>query len=70
LPLRPDGTGSVEGLKLDAHEIPNAPFPYGHKKIIDPAAGNGYFRDNVQLVTRFMGREQVEAIDEYLTAFD
>lgn len=25
LPLRPDGARSIESLKLDAHEIPNAP---------------------------------------------
>ena len=70
LPLRPNRSGGVQRLQLDADEVLDFAVLGRHQKEVDAPAGNRAFRDNVQFVARFVIGQQVQAVCENLLAFE
>ena len=70
LPFRPNCTSSVKSLKFDSHEIPHLAVFGGYEDVVNAPPGDGNLRNDMQLVTRLMQREQVEAIRENLPSLN
>jgi hypothetical protein len=70
LAFRPNGSGCIERLKFYTDKIPNPVLPYRNEKEVNASARNRDLGNKVQFIAGFMGRQQMEAISEYLAALD
>jgi len=66
LTFRPDCSGSIEGLEFDAAEIDHLHVSRRNEKIVHVPSRDSNLWNYMQLVSRLVACEQVNAIKEYL----
>ena len=62
----PDGSRRVHRLQLDTYEIHHSLVANGYQEVVDAAARHGDLGHDMEHVPGFVGRQQVQAVDENL----
>jgi len=70
LALWPDGASGIQRLQFNTGKVDNFSGSYGDKTVVNAAARYREFRYDPQFVAWFMEREQVQAVNKNLTAFE